>query len=156
MAAQHLVACAEHAAEQLELLGEQLVDALVGSVLLVEEVDDDDVVLLAVAVTAADALLDPLRVPGQVVVDDQRAELQIDAFGGGLGGDHDYRFVAEILDQRSAHVGGLGAGDAIGALVLLQPVLIDRLRLRVVVGAVEQHDFAFVAGYRPRMERTYS
>jgi hypothetical protein len=43
--------------------------------------------LLPVAVASSDALLDPLRVPGQVVVDDQRAELEVDALGGGFGGE---------------------------------------------------------------------
>ena len=78
---------------------------------------------------AADPLLDPLRVPGQVVVDDQIAELQVDAFGGGLGGDHDGRFVAEILHEGGPHVGGRRAGDAVGAGVLLQPALIDPFEL---------------------------
>ncbi len=66
--AQHFVAGAEDAFEELELLGQQLEDALVGGVLAVEEVDDHHVVLLAVAMAAADALLDALRIPGQVVV----------------------------------------------------------------------------------------
>ena len=48
-----------------------------------------------------------LWVPRQIVVDDQRAELKIDPLGGSLGGDHDYGFVMEILDQRGPHVGGL-------------------------------------------------
>ena len=127
--AEHLVAGAEDAVEEPELLVEKLVDPLVGGVALVEEVDDDDVELLAVAVAAADALLDALRIPGQVVVDDQIAELKVDALGGGLGGDHDGGFVAEVLDERGAHVGGRRAGDAVGAGVLLQPALIDRLGL---------------------------
>ncbi len=69
--AQHLVGGAEHAAEQVELLLQQLQNAAVGLVALIEEVDDHHVVLLAVAMAAADALFDALRVPGQVVVDDQ-------------------------------------------------------------------------------------
>ena len=87
--AQHLVRGAEDAVEEAELLAEQLEHAPVGLVALVQEVDDDHVVLLAVAVAAADALLDALRVPGQVVVDDQRAELQVDAFRRRLGGEQD-------------------------------------------------------------------
>ena len=59
--AQHLVAGAEDALEELELLGQQLEDALVGLVLAVEEVHHHHVVLLPVAVAAADALLDALR-----------------------------------------------------------------------------------------------
>jgi hypothetical protein len=39
-------------------------------------------------VAATDALLDTLWVPRQVVVDDDRAELKVDALRGGLGGDH--------------------------------------------------------------------
>ncbi len=105
-AAQHFVGGTEDAVEEVELLGEQLVDAAVGLVALVEEVDDDDVVLLPVAVAAADALLDALRVPRQVVVDDQRAELQVDAFGRRLGGDHHGGIVAEMLDQCRAAVDG--------------------------------------------------
>jgi hypothetical protein len=77
--------------EEAELFGEQLQHAAVGGVALVEEVDHHHVVLLAVAMTAADALLDALRVPGQVVVEDQRAELEVDAFGGGFGGQQDGR-----------------------------------------------------------------
>ena len=104
MRAEHLVGGAEDAVEEAELLAQQLEYAPIGLVALVQEVDDDDVVLLPVAVAAADALLDALRVPGQVVVDDQRAELEVDAFGRRFGGEHDGRLVAEVLDQRGAHV----------------------------------------------------
>ena len=87
--AEDFVTRAEHSLEQLELLREELEHALVGRVLPVQEVDDDDVVLLAVSVAAADALLDPLGVPGKVVVDDERAELKVDAFRACFGGNHD-------------------------------------------------------------------
>ena len=153
--AQHLVAGAEHAVEEPELLVEQLVDALVGGVLLVEEVDHDDVELLAVAVAAADALLDALRVPGQVVVHDQVAELKVDAFGRGFGGDQDRRLVAEVLDERGAHVGARRAADAVGAGVLRQPALVDRLRSRVVVRAVEEHDLARELGLLEEAEEVF-
>ena len=125
--AQHFVAGAEHAVEQAELLVQELVHAHVGGVLLVEEVDHHHVELLAVAVAPPDALLDALRVPGQVVVDHQIAELQVDALGRGLGGDEDGGVVAEVLDERGAHVGAGRAGDAVGAGVLLQPRLVDAL-----------------------------
>ena len=41
---------------------------------------------LADAVDAAEALLQAVRVPGQVVVDHQVGALQVDAFAGGVGG----------------------------------------------------------------------
>src|SRR5690606_29774884 len=75
--AEHLVAGAEEAVEEAEFLLQQVVDTAIGEVVLGEEVDDDYVVLLTVAVAPADALLDSLGVPGQVVVDDERAELEV-------------------------------------------------------------------------------
>ena len=78
----NFVAGAENALEQVELLLQELVNALVGLVLLIEEVENNNIVLLAVAMTAANALFDPLRIPGQIVVDHQGTELKVDAFGG--------------------------------------------------------------------------
>jgi hypothetical protein len=106
---QHFITGAEDAIEQLELLGQQLIDAPVGVVVAIQEVDDNHIVLLPVAVATPDALFDPLRVPWQVIVDDHRAELEVDPFGTGLGGDHDAAafasMVAEVVDQRGAGVG---------------------------------------------------
>jgi hypothetical protein len=76
-------------------------------------------------VAAANALFDTLRVPRQVVVDDERAELQVDALGGGLGGDHDVGALpsscAEVVDERGAAIHLRRAGDPVRALVGLQP-----------------------------------
>ena len=102
----HLIGGAEDAVEEAELLAQQLEHAAVGLIAFVQEVDDHHVVPLPVAVAAADALLDALRVPGQVVVDDQRAELQVDAFRRRLGGEQDRRLIAEVLDERGAHIHG--------------------------------------------------
>ena len=74
-----------------------------------------------------DPLLDSLRIPGQVVVDDHRAELKIDALCRSLGRDHDRRFVAEILDERRPHVGCARTSDAVGAFVAFDPLLVNRL-----------------------------
>ena len=62
---------------------------------------------LAVAVDAADPLLQPDGVPGDVVVDHQPAELQVDAFAGRLGGDEHLGRLAELalgVDARSRRV----------------------------------------------------
>ncbi len=61
---QYLVGSPEDPVKEAELLAQQLVNPLVRLVAAVEEVDDDYVVLLAVAMAAADTLLDALRVPG--------------------------------------------------------------------------------------------
>ena len=100
---------------------------MVGGVVLVQKIDDNDIELLPVAVAAADALLDALRIPGKVVVDDEVAELEVDALGGGLRGDHDRRLVAEVLDQGGPHVRRRRAGNAVRSFVLFEPAAVDVL-----------------------------
>ena len=136
---QDLVTGAEHTVEQTKLDIQQFIDATVGIVIAVEEIDHHHIVLLAIAMATADALFDALRVPGQVVVDDQRTELQIDTFGAGLGGDHDAAGLTEVVDQGSSGIGAARAADAPGTLVPRQPVGIDTPRLRVAIAAVKQH-----------------
>ncbi len=92
--------------KRLSFFSEQLEQARVRRVLPVEEVDDEHVPLLAVAVAPADALLHALRVPRQVVVHHQVAELEVEPLGAGLGADEDLRAVAELLHQRAALLGG--------------------------------------------------
>ena len=94
----------EHTIEKTELLTEKLEDSLVGLVAAVEEVDDDNIVLLAVPVTPANALFDPLGIPGQVEVHNKRAKLQVDSFGGGFRGDQDCSLVAEMLHDGRLYV----------------------------------------------------
>ena len=74
---EHFVARAEHPLEEPELLREQLVNALVGRVVSIEEVDDQHVVLLPVTVAAPNPLLDALRIPREVVVHDDRTVLKV-------------------------------------------------------------------------------
>ena len=96
--AQHFVAGAEDAFKELEFFLQQFVHARVGFVATINEVHHDDVVFLPVAVAAADALLNALRVPRQVVVDDERAELQVDAFCARFGGNHDGAALFEMFN----------------------------------------------------------
>src|SRR5690606_6072288 len=102
--AEYIVGCAEEPVEQIELLVQKLVNALVRFVALVEKINDDHVMLLAVTVASPNALLDPLRVPRQVIVDYKRAELQVDAFRRRLRGDHDRHVAPEMLDQSGAGI----------------------------------------------------
>ena len=69
---------------------------------------------LADAVDAAEALLHPVRVPRQVVVDHQmRAALKVHAFAGGIVGDHhaDDRIAVEGGDGGAARLAGDAAMD---------------------------------------------
>ena len=72
-----------------------------------DEVEDQAVLLLAVAVDAAHALLQPHRVPGDVVVDHQPAELEVDALARRLGGDQHLAVLLELplgIDARAGRV----------------------------------------------------
>ena len=123
--AEYFIAGAEHAVEELELLFEQFIDADIGGISLVEEIDDYYIEALSVPVASADALFDALRVPGHIIIDDHGAELEVDAFGGGFSSDEDLGGVAEVFRQGSADIGGAAAGDAVASFVFLEPILID-------------------------------
>ena len=100
-AAQHLVAGTENSAEELELLIQQFIYTHIGSIAFVEEVDNYHVVLLPVAMAAANALLDALWVPGHIIVHHQRAELEVDALGCRLGGNHPLGAIVYCLKELS-------------------------------------------------------
>ena len=82
---EHGVRGVEDLAEEIELLGKDLQREALRNVAGRQEADDGDAALLAVAMDAADALLDALRVPRQVVVDDRVAELEVQALGARFG-----------------------------------------------------------------------
>jgi hypothetical protein len=81
-----------------------LEDPLVGGVLLVEEVDHDHVVLLPIAMTAADALLDALGIPRQVIIHHEGTELEVDALRPRFRRDHDLTLLTEVIDECRSHI----------------------------------------------------
>jgi len=68
---------------------------LIRLIFLVQEIDDHDIVFLSVAMAAADALLDALGIPRQVVVHHEGAKLQVDAFRARFRGDHELALLAK-------------------------------------------------------------
>jgi len=141
--AQDFIARAEDTLEKLELLGEQFVHPAVSFILSIQKIDDDDIVLLAVAVAATDTLLDPLGIPREIVIHHERAELEIDALGPGLRGNHDMAVLAEVINEGRPHVGRFGARDAVCAGVLLEPGRVNGFRAVVGVRAIEKDDAVF-------------
>src|SRR6476619_2239725 len=97
----------------------------------------------------ADPLLNALRVPRQVVVDDERAELEVYPFCSRFGREHDCCFVAEMLDQRSAQIDRSRTGRATALPILLCPAVVDRGWFRTSVGAVEKH---YLSGITVRLQ----
>ncbi len=150
--AKHLIAGAKNATEELKFLVQELVDSNVGRIGLVQKVNDDDIELLPIAVAAADALLDPLRVPRQIIVHDEIAELQVDTFRGGFSRDHDRRFITEVFDKRGAHVSARRSADAIRAGVSLKPCSVDAARKLVAVRAVEKDNTILKFGLLQNLE----
>ena len=69
---------------------------------------------LADAVHAAEALLDAVGVPRQVVVDDEVGPLKVDALAGGIGGDQDEAVLVlgEPCLDAAAVLARRAAGDA--------------------------------------------
>src|SRR5207253_2619282 len=93
-----------HQLEQLDLPVEQLEDVgLDGS--RSGEVHDVDLALLPYTVQPSNALLHHHRVPGQVVVHQHVAELQIASFAAGAGSD---QHAARILVERANALVPLG------------------------------------------------
>ena len=132
----------EHGGEEFELFGQQLQDAFFCDVAFVGKVHHDHVVFLPETVDAADALFHALGIPWKVVVDQHGTELQVDAFSGGFGRDHEPATLAELIDQGFAPVSGRDTSDQVTALVFFEPGLIDLVRVGTVVRAVKQ-DNAF-------------
>ena len=73
---------------------------------------------LADAVDAAEALLDAVRVPRQVVVDHQVRGLEVQALAGGVGGEQDLavRVLGELLGDLAALAAAHAAVDRLDRL----------------------------------------
>ena len=110
--AQNIVAGTENACEQVEFQFEQFLDTTVGLVALVEEIDNHHVVFLAITVATAYPLFDALRIPGQIKVDDGRAELKVQTLGTGLCRDQDTCLVTETINDCRSEVHLTRAGSA--------------------------------------------
>ena len=103
---------AERLARGLQLLQEAGVDgALAG--LVRDQVPQVADLGLADAVDAAEALLEAVRVPGQVVVDHEVGALEVDALAGGVVRDHDQdrRVVQEGVHGVAPGLAGEAAVD---------------------------------------------
>ena len=100
--------------------------------------------LLAVAVATSDALFNTLRVPGEVVIDNHGAELEVNALCARFGSNHDLCLVSEPVNKSGTHVGGSGAGDAVGVFIFLRPAFVDGFGQWVTVCSIEEDNFAVV------------
>ena len=74
---QHGIGGIEHLAEQIQLLAQNFESQPLRFVIAGSEIDDGNVALLPITMAAPNTLLDPLRIPRQIVVDDRLAKLQV-------------------------------------------------------------------------------
>ena len=100
---QDMVGRVEDPAEQIQLLAQNLKGQPMRLVVPGDKVDHGDIALLAVPMAAPDALLDALRVPRQIVVDDRLAKLQVQPFCAGLGAHEHLRARAELVHECKPH-----------------------------------------------------
>lgn len=97
--AKDFIAGTEDPFEQVEFLVKKLVYALIRLISFVKEINDNNIMLLSVSMAATDSLFDALRVPGKVVIDDQRAELEVQSLRCGLCCNHDLTFLTEVVNK---------------------------------------------------------
>ena len=79
---------------------------MVGGIVLVQEVHNNNIMFLAVTVATTNSLFNALWIPRKVIVNDHGTELQVDPLGGGFGGDHDFGTVTKVVHQRGSNIGG--------------------------------------------------
>src|SRR5439155_7891372 len=78
-------------ADELEFLQEFVKNAAFDSILR-KEIEDEAILRLAVAMYAAHALFESVRVPRNIVVEQDMTALEVDAFARGFGRREDLRF----------------------------------------------------------------
>ena len=100
---QHVIRRVENLAKEIELLAQNLERQVVRLVVARDEVDDRHITLLAIPVAATDTLLDALRIPRQVVIDDRLAELEIESLRARFRADEHLRPRAEFMNERKPH-----------------------------------------------------
>src|ERR1041385_6357325 len=90
------------------------------------KIEDQTIMLLAVPMDAAHTLLKAIRVPGNVVIEQDVAALEVDAFAGCFGGGEDLnRAVFELLFGIEAGIGFLARAwlhPAVNAADLKSPI----------------------------------
>ena len=95
----HLVTCSKHTLEELEFFRKELKNTQISSVFTIQKIHHHDIMLLAVSMTTANSLFDALRIPGQVVINNQGTELEVDPLGACLGGYHYPPLITKVFDQ---------------------------------------------------------
>src|SRR5207244_2448389 len=131
--AQDQVQLAHHQLEQLDLPVEQLEDVRLDGP-CGGEVHDVDLARLPDAVQPSDALLHHHRVPGEVVVHEHVAELQVTSFAAGAGGDEDARLVlVEGADALVPLGGRVSTPIHDGLAAELLDALFNQLNRRAVI-----------------------
>ena len=143
---QNVVGRVKHSAEQIQLLAQNLEGQPMRLIVPSNEIDHGDIALLAVPMAAPDALLDALRIPRQIVVDNGLAELQVQPFCAGLRANKDLRTRAELVHESKPHSNFAARLDSWWKprAFLLFPARERLLRTLVIVDAAEQGD-VFVA-----------
>ena len=81
--------------------------------------------------------------------------MQVDAFAGRLGGNHDVRLVPKSFHQCRAHIYIPAAGNAGRTGVAHLPCLINACGLRIIVGAIEADNPVFVAGLGKQLKKIF-
>src|SRR6516162_6799983 len=110
-----------------------------------DEIDHGNIALLAIPMAAPDTLFNALWVPGQIVVDNGLAELQVQSFCARLSTYEDFRTCAKLVHESKAqrNFAARPSSRRKPRALLLFPPRERLLRALVIVDAAEQGDVLF-------------
>ena len=101
---------------------------------------------LTIAMAPPNSLFYALRIPREVVVHHQVAELQVHPLCCGFSRNHNRCVVAEAFHEGGPHVGAGRSADAIRPCVPLYPPTVNCFGKVIGVCAIEQDDLVFELG----------
>src|SRR5690606_40421938 len=88
--------------------------------------------------TTTNPLLYPLRIPWQIVVNNQTAELQVNPFGRGFCGNQNIGMGTEVVNDGGTGIHGTAACYPVCTFMLYKPVVINRFCSGGIVTSAEQ------------------
>jgi hypothetical protein len=98
---------------------------LISGILFIQKIYDHYVMFLAVPVAPSYSLLDPLGIPGQIVIHYEGTELEVDSFRPCLRCNQNFRLISEAVHQCSPHISRSGTRHPVGAFMFGKPFFTD-------------------------------
>ena len=142
---QYIIRSTEYIVEQVKFIQKEIVYTHVRIIALVYKVNDNYIAFLTISMTTPDPLLNPLRVPREIIIHDKGAELKVQALGCCFGGDHDFCMIPEMFNKGYTLISGLYTACFAVIGVFRVPGVINRIGFRLIIRAIKNDNFPGVA-----------